>query len=121
MSSSDHRDGFTKVINWGQALYLEATMLHPGGLKAAVDRIHQNVGKSYGTRNTFKTLFDFDDVPDSDKQRERAYLLLLALGQDPRSWGLGAVTFPPGISLDSLRDQGLSACRCTAHGELVAA
>lgn len=49
------REGFTKVINWGQALHLEAVVAD-GGLKAAVDRIHENVGKSYGTRNTYKAL-----------------------------------------------------------------
>lgn len=99
------RQGFTKVINWGQALHLEAVVAD-GGLKAAVDRIHSVLGTSYGTRNTYKALFAFDDVPTTAKHRERAYLLLISLGQDPTDWGLGDVEFPAGISLKLLSDLG---------------
>lgn len=78
---------FTRTINFGQALRLEATV-HDGGLKAAVDTITAAMGAGYGTRPTFAELFNLEDAPTKPIQQQRAYLLLLALGQDPDAWGM---------------------------------
>lgn len=88
---------YTKVINWGQALRLEAT-LADGGLRGAVDRITERLGRGFGSRPTFAELFSLDDVPTKPIQRERAYLLLTALGQDPAAWGLADFNPPTGWS-----------------------
>lgn len=48
---------FTRTYNWGESLRLEAAMAD-GGLKAATDRIASTMGRAYGSRNTFATLFD---------------------------------------------------------------
>jgi hypothetical protein len=115
-----NREGFTKTVNWGQALHLEA-IYSDGGLAGAVDRIHAAVGKSYGTRNTFKTLFSAGDVPESEIQQQRAVLLLLALGQNPSDWGLSGVQMPPAFDQKVLSDLGINASGWFSGTELAAA
>lgn len=99
---------FTRVIGFGDALRLEATTA-PGGLNAAVKRIHMAVGTHIGSRNTFSKLFDSPDLPTSNKERLRAWLLLVALGQDPNDWSLGDVELPAVFSRKLLADLGMSA------------
>ncbi len=104
---------FTRTYNWGESLRLEAAM-SDGGLKAATDRIASTMGRAYGTRNTFAALFDFDEPPTAAIQRERAYLLLIALDLDPDEWGMGDFEQPvgwPKTASDLLRRQS----RCTAR------
>lgn len=113
-------EAFTRVVNWGQALHLEAVVAN-GGLTGAVDRIHQAFGPVIGSRNTFKTLFRSVDVPTNEVQRLRGWLLLLALAQDPAEWGMGDYEPPAAISQESLRDLGISASRCTRQFDFAAA
>lgn len=109
---------FTRTYNWGESLRLEAAM-SDGGLKAATDRIAANMGRAYGTRNTFATLFDLDEPPEAPLQRERAYLLIIALGLDPADWGMGDFTQPAGWpekAADLLKRQS----RCIARTPVAA-
>lgn len=104
---------FTRTYNWGESLRLEAAMAD-GGLKAATDRIASTMGRAYGSRNTFAALFDLVEPPTSPIQRERAYLLLIALDLDPDEWGMGDFEQPvgwPKTAADLLRRQS----RCTAR------
>lgn len=111
---------FTRVIGFGDALQLAANAA-PGKLNAAVKRIHAAVGPHVGNRNTFAKLFELVDVPAKEKDRERAWLLLLALAQDPAEWGMGDYEPPAAISQESLRDLGISASRCTRQFDFAAA
>lgn len=94
---------FKRVIGFGDALHLEA-LAAPGGLNKAVDKIREAVGPQVGTRNTFAKLFHGPDVPTDPTERQRAWLLLLALDQDPRDWGLADFDPPPAWDLGALRD-----------------
>lgn len=93
---------FTRTYNWGESLRLEAAMAD-GGLAAATKRIAENMGSLHGSRNTFATLFTRADPPESRKDQERAYLLLVALGLNPEDWGMGDFT-PPKAWSDSVLD-----------------
>lgn len=76
-----------RPVTWGQHLLLTAVNRH--GLKAAVDAISDTTGGVLGTRNTFAKLFDLETPPDvATKEYDRAYALLLALGEDPADWGI---------------------------------
>lgn len=99
--SEANREGFTKLVNWGQAVHLEV-LIHEGGLSDLVDRIREVFGTSYGSRNTFRTLFEMEDVPTTDKHRERAWLLLVALGQHPSAWGMEDFEPPPAWDREAL-------------------
>lgn len=88
---------FTRTINFGQALRLEATV-YDGGLKAAVAKITEAMGAGYGTRPTFAELFKLEDAPTKPIEQQRAYLLLLALDQNPADWGMGDFVPPRGWS-----------------------
>lgn len=94
---------FKRIIGFGDALRLEATTT-PGGLNHAVDRIRDAVGPQIGTRNTFAKLFRGPDVPSDVVERQRAWLLLLALGQNPAEWGMADFEPPSAWDLGALRD-----------------
>lgn len=94
---------FRRVIGFGDALHLEALSAE-GGLNAAVDRIHAVVGVSIGTRNTFAKLFKLVEPPVGMRERERAWLLLVALGQDPEEWDMGDFEPPVSWDMEAIRD-----------------
>ena len=96
---------FTKVVGWGEALYLEVHLRSPG-LKQLTDAIRLAVGDHIGTRNTFAKLFEMSEPPTEldPKDRFRAWLVLTALGQDPEAWGIGEDTVPPSTDTNRLRD-----------------
>ena len=96
---------FTKVVGWGEALYLEVHLRSPG-LKQLTDAIRLAVGDHIGTRNTFAKLFEMSEPPTEldPKDRFRAWLVLTALGQDPAVWGISDDTVPPSTDVNRLRD-----------------
>jgi len=104
---------FKRIIGFGDALHLEA-LAAPGGLNHAVDRIRDAVGPQIGTRNTFAKLFRGPDVPTEPAERQRAWLLLLALGQDPAEWGMADFEPPSAWNQRVLHDSlGRDAWSCT--------
>jgi hypothetical protein len=109
---TDHR-----LVTWGEALVVEAFKMS-GGLRAAVDAIHAEVGPHIGSRNTFAKLFK-SDSPEAlaDVDRFRAWLLLATFGQDPADWGIPDGVVPKAFDQGELRsalgthDRGASATR----------
>jgi hypothetical protein len=95
----------TRTVTWGDALVV-ASFHSPRGLRGAVEQIHRAVGAHIGTRNTFGKLYKAHGPHELDpKDRYRAWLLLAALGQDPKEWGIGDDDVPAGqaIDLDGLK------------------
>jgi hypothetical protein len=93
----------TREVTWGDALVVELFKT-PGGLKAVVDAIVEEVGRTIGTRNTFAKLLRVDDPYKlGDRDLYRAWLLLAALGQDPSEWGINENVVPRSIDLDTTR------------------
>lgn len=93
---------FRRVIGFGDALLLDARAV--GGLNPAVGRIHSVVGETIGSRPTFAKLLDMVDPPTRKQDRERAWLLLTAIGQDPADWELGDFKPPSSWDTEALRD-----------------
>ena len=92
----------TKQVSWGDAIVVELFRT-PGGLKAVVDAIIEEVGPTVGTRNTFAKLLRVEDPEAmSDKDKWRAWLLLVALHQDPNEWGIGDAPIPRSLDADML-------------------
>lgn len=94
-----------KQVGFGKSLVLEVHF-HSNGLKPLTDAIRRAVGDHIGTRNTFAKLYEMDEPPDEDnpKDRYRAWLLLTALGEDPREWGISDDAVPPTTDQDALKD-----------------
>ncbi len=90
-------------FSWGDALVV-ATFKAPGGLNVAVSRIRAEAGPQIGVRNTFAKLLHVTDVSSlRGRDQLRAWLLLVALGQEPRDWGLTDDVVPPAYDVDRLR------------------
>lgn len=95
----------TRQVSWGDALVVELFKT-PGGLKAAVDRITEEVGVTAGTRNTFGKLLRVDDPATlAERDQWRAWLLLAALGQAPGEWGISDRVVPRSVDLHALRQR----------------
>lgn len=106
-----------RTVGWGEALILEIH-LSPG-LSPLVRVINAAAGDQ-GVRNTFARLYEYAEPPTAADPKDyfRAWLLLTALGQSPKAWGIGDDAVPPGYDRDRLRDLVIQQSRCT---ELVAA
>jgi hypothetical protein len=81
-------------MTWGEALGHYVSK-QAGGLKRVHLRIISAVGPMYGTRNTFAKLFDLEGPPENAKDRQRAWLLVAAIGREPKEWGLSEADRPP--------------------------
>ncbi len=87
-----------QVVTWGQSLQL--AVHKGGGMNSAVGRI-QLALHHIGSRATFSKLQAVQSPDDLDEtDRYRAWLLLTAIGEDPASWGLGAVVLPEAVDHD---------------------
>lgn len=83
-------------VSWGQSLLL--AVREAGGLNRTVGRINTELGPFLGTRNTFAKLYTVEDPRDLDTQeRFRAWVLLVAIGEDPTEWGIEPDAVPPSI------------------------
>jgi len=72
---------------WGQALVL--ALYETKGVTPVVDSIQAVLGKQVGTRNSFAKLQNVEDVSDlRGKDEYRAWLLLIAIGEEPADWGV---------------------------------
>lgn len=100
-----------RTVGWGEALILEVH-LSPG-LSPLVRTINEVVGDQ-GVRNTFARLYEYAEPPtDADpKDHFRAWLVLTALGQDPRAWGISDDAVPTGYDIDKVRDLVTDASGC---------
>ncbi|MCW2498126.1 hypothetical protein [Jatrophihabitans sp.] len=90
-------------LSWGDSLVIAAYHA-PGGLNHAVTRIQAACGEVIGSRNTFGKLSKIatvDRIPRRDVFR--AWLLVVALGEDPADFGLSDDVVPPAYELASLR------------------
>jgi hypothetical protein len=95
--------GTTRSVDWGDALFACA-FHYPGGLKRAVERIHLAVGPIVGSRPSFHKLRAVTDpaaLPERDAFR--AWLLLVAFGEDPTDWGIAEPPMPTLYSADDIR------------------
>lgn len=95
---------FTKTVGWGEALLLEVH--HDGrGLNPLVKTITEAAGQ-LGVRNTYAALYELEDAPTSDDPKDyfRAWLVLVALGQDPEAWGVRDDAVPVAYDVNKLRD-----------------
>ncbi len=102
----------TRQVSWGDALVVEQ-FRYPGGLKAAVQVIQQEIGTHIGVRGTFQKLLRVTD-PDTlaERDRFRAWLLLATFGQDPGGWGIRDDVVPRSFDSAALRET-LAALRDT--------
>lgn len=79
-------------ITWGEYLRLEVGHR----LNPAVDAIREITGHGLGVRNSFTPLLKMPTPPSPNtKEYERAYALLLVLGQSPSDWGIDEDRVPP--------------------------
>jgi hypothetical protein len=111
----------TYRVTWGDFLYLQAAK--HGGLKSAVLRIRAEIGPQIGTRNAFSPLFEYESPAElRETDRWRAWLLLVAFGQDPNEWGIDDDCVPGSVSIPKLR-QHLKPPKsaCSTEAEEVAA
>lgn len=93
----------TREVLWGDALAVEMFRTS-GGLKAAVEAIVTQVGPAVGTRNTFAKLMHVTDPADlSMKDKWRAWLLLVAVHEDPADWGIDDDVVPKSIKAEALK------------------
>ena len=93
----------TRSFSWGDGLVV-AAFKAPGGLKQAVDRIHEHVGPYIGVRNTFSKLLTVDDPGTlNPKDQLRAWLLITALGDRPEAWGIPDKVVPKVFDIEELR------------------
>lgn len=91
-------------VNWGDALVV-AAFRRPGGVNVAVNRIREQLGPTIGVRNTFGKLLHVERVEDiGPRDRFRAWLLLVALGQEPSQWGVSDDAVPPAYVVSQLRE-----------------
>lgn len=78
---------------WGESL--RRHVMRRGNLNVSVKRIREVTGDPMiGTRNTFAKLFEMKEEPTNQRDRLRAYLLLVSLGYDPAGWGLSNDDLP---------------------------
>ena len=92
-------------VTWGETLVI-AAFRWPGGINPAVHRIQALVGPHIGVRNTFAKLLRVEDVADlGDRDLFRAWLLLVALGQEPIDYGIADDAVPSGYDVVMLRDK----------------
>lgn len=76
-----------RKVTWGE--YLELAINQGPGLKPLVDVISHATGGWLGTRNTFAKLFDLEEPPlAATREYDRAYALLIAVGEQPDDWGV---------------------------------
>lgn len=91
-----------REVSWGEGLVV-AAFRSDGGLKAAVQRIHDAVGPHIGNRNTFAKFLRVDDPSTlRDRDRFRAWLLLTALNEEATEWGIPNSVVPSAFDLDDL-------------------
>lgn len=87
-------------ITWGEGLVV-AAFRTPRGLRGAVEAIQAELGPAIGTRNTFGKLLRVTDPAQlNERDRLRAWLLLVALRQEPDEWGV-----PTSMSLPRSYDE----------------
>ena len=94
-------------MTWGEGLVVQAHReAGAGGLKAAVDRITAVIGPHIGTRGTFAKFYGVEN-PDylSQRDRWRAWLLLVALGLEPSEWGIADTVVPTSLDVDFLKKE----------------
>lgn len=102
-----------RVVTWGDDLFVKAGRAQ-GGLNQAVIRIQRVVGPQIGVRNSFAPLFDIKDPANlNEKFAWRAWLLITALGLDPKDWGLYDDAVPQ-VYADRIED--LQRMLCTPRG-----
>ena len=78
---------------WGEAL--RRHIMRHGNLQAIVADLRDATRDPVlGQRNAFAELFKYERPPTSPRDRYRATLLLLALGFDPKPWGLSTDDLP---------------------------
>lgn len=76
-----------KEPTWGQALVL--ALYETKGVTPVVDSIQGVLGKQVGTRNSFAKLQNIENVSElRGKDQYRAWLLLIAIGEEPTDWGV---------------------------------
>lgn len=91
------------TATWGQSLLLCVREV-PGGLHAVATAAGMELGPLIGSRNTFAKLYQAKSPADlSEADRLRAWVVLVAIGEDPQHWGLGDVEWPPGVDQERLR------------------
>lgn len=92
----------TREVSWGDALVVAA--FHAGGIKAAVERIHAQIGSTVGSRNTFAKLLK-EGGPDGLGARDlwRAWLLIAALGEEPSDWRVSDEHVPAAFDAEALK------------------
>jgi hypothetical protein len=99
------QDVSTRRVSWGEGIVV-AAFRQRGGLKVAVDRIHEVVGDYVGVRNSFAKLQRIESPDDlNDRDAFRAWLLLTALAERPPEWGIADAAVPPGFDIDRLRQR----------------
>jgi hypothetical protein len=87
---------------WGQSLTL--AIAETRGMNPVVDSINSIMGE-VASRNTFAKLCQMERVEDmSAKDLYRAWLLLLAIGEDPKEWDIPEPDMPP-ILVRTMRDE----------------
>lgn len=79
---------------WGEAVRRH---VGPRNLNPLVEKIRLYYGHLFGTRESYRKLFDLEHPPEADRDIGRAQLLLMAAGYDPAAFGLPP-DLPPGIS-----------------------
>lgn len=103
MQEDEHPQPLERSVGWGPALRIEVDR-QPGGLYTLVELIHQQVGREIGTRTSFMPLWRAGG-PDylGEKERRRAWFLLVACGQNPAEWGIDDDVLPPAWYRDRVR------------------
>lgn len=93
-----------RLVTWGQALRVSISE-QDRGLAGVVDRIHAVVGPFIGSRATFFKIQGVEDPDElaSETDRYRAWLLLVACGEDTSNWGIDDSVVPPVPGPASLR------------------
>ena len=93
----------TREVSWSDGLVV-AAFRHPHGLRGAVESIQAELGPQIGSRNTFaKLLRGVDPRELSARDLFRAWLLLVALREQPLAWGVPDTAVPPGYDVERLR------------------
>jgi len=92
----------TQTYTWGEQLYL-AVRRHPGGMKGASERLVNAIGRAAASRSTLQKLTSVPSPAALDgDQSWYACQVLLAIGEDPASWGVNDPGVPPSM-IDYLR------------------
>lgn len=83
------------TVTVGELLELRISR-YRGGLARAVANIQGLAGPLAGSRATFSKLYAMENVDDlGPADRQRLWLLLMAIGESPAEWGVSDDEIPP--------------------------